>query len=72
VKVDAFPDAEDLSPASGGRFILGLGSQIKARINRRFSMPRGRPAPQMREYFLALRAIWASWNEGEPLIQVLR
>ena len=59
--------AHDLQAASGGRFILGLGSQIKAHVTRRFSMPWGRPAPQMREYIQALRAIWASWDEGEPL-----
>ena len=59
--------ANDLQAASRGRFILGLGSQIKAHVTRRFSMPWGRPAPQMREYILALRAIWASWNEGLPL-----
>src|ERR1700744_6574837 len=59
--------ATDLQAASRGRFILGLGSQIKAHITRRFSMPWGRPAPQMREYILALRAIWSSWNEGAPL-----
>jgi alkanesulfonate monooxygenase SsuD/methylene tetrahydromethanopterin reductase-like flavin-dependent oxidoreductase (luciferase family) len=59
--------ANDLRAASGGRFMLGLGSQIKAHVTRRFSMPWGRPAPQMREYILALRAIWASWNEGRPL-----
>ncbi len=59
--------ANDLQAASRGRFMLGLGSQIKAHVTRRFSMPWGRPAPQMREYILALRAIWASWNEGRPL-----
>jgi probable F420-dependent oxidoreductase len=59
--------ANDLQAAARGRFILGLGSQIKAHITRRFSMPWGRPAAQMREYILALRAIWASWNEGRPL-----
>ena len=59
--------ANDLQAVSRGRFILGLGSQIKAHITRRFSMPWGKPAPQMREYILALRAIWASWNEGRPL-----
>jgi probable F420-dependent oxidoreductase len=59
--------ANDLQAASHGRFILGLGSQVKAHITRRFSMPWGRPAPQMREYILALRAIWADWNEGSPL-----
>jgi probable F420-dependent oxidoreductase len=59
--------ANDLQAAAQGRFILGLGSQIKAHITRRFSMPWGRPAPQMREYILALRAIWAAWNEGAAL-----
>jgi probable F420-dependent oxidoreductase len=59
--------ANDLQAVSGGRFILGLGSQIKAHVTRRFSMPWGHPAPQMREYILALRAIWAAWNEGAGL-----
>jgi probable F420-dependent oxidoreductase len=59
--------ANDLQAASRGRFMLGLGSQVKAHVTRRFSMPWGRPAAQMREYVLALRAIWASWNEGRPL-----
>jgi len=59
--------ANDLQAVSRGRFILGLGSQIKAHITRRFSMPWGKPTPQMREYILALRAIWASWNEDRPL-----
>lgn len=60
--------ANDLQAASRGRFILGLGSQVKAHITRRFSMPWGRPVQQMREYILALRSIWACWNEGQPLI----
>lgn len=59
--------AHDLQATSRGRFILGLGSQVKPHVTRRFSMPWGRPAPQMREYVQALRAIWASWDEGEPL-----
>lgn len=59
--------ANDLQAASRGRFILGLGSQVRAHITRRFSMPWGRAAPQMREYIGALRAIWASWNDGRPL-----
>ena len=59
--------ANDLQAASGGRFILGLGSQIKAHITRRFSMPWGAPAAQMREYVHALRSIWAAWNDGRPL-----
>jgi probable F420-dependent oxidoreductase len=59
--------ANDLQRASKGRFILGLGSQIKPHIEKRFSMPWSHPAARMREYVLALRAIWASWNEGAPL-----
>jgi probable F420-dependent oxidoreductase len=57
----------DLQAASGGRFILGLGSQIKAHITRRFSMPWSHPAARMREMILAIRAIWGSWNEGTKL-----
>ncbi|WP_216896566.1 TIGR03617 family F420-dependent LLM class oxidoreductase [Nocardia alni] len=59
--------AADLQQHSGGRMWLGLGSQVKAHVVRRFSMPWGRPAPQMREYVLALRAIWAAWGDGSPL-----
>ena len=59
--------ANDLHAASKGRFILGLGSQIKPHIEKRFSMPWSHPAARMREYILAMRAIWASWNDGEKL-----
>jgi len=59
--------AQDLQRYSGGRLLLGLGSQIRPHIERRFGMPWSSPAQRMREYVLALRAIWASWNEGEPL-----
>lgn len=59
--------ANDLQLYSGGRFILGVGSQIKPHITRRFSMPWSAPAARMREYLLAVRAIWASWAGGEPL-----
>ncbi|MHA6758288.1 LLM class F420-dependent oxidoreductase [Streptacidiphilus sp. PAMC 29251] len=59
--------ANDLHAFSGGRFMLGLGSQIKPHIERRFSMPWSAPAARMREFVLALRAIWACWNDGEPL-----
>jgi probable F420-dependent oxidoreductase len=57
----------DLQSASEGRFILGLGSQIKAHITRRFSMPWSHPAPRMREMILAIRAIWDCWNTGSKL-----
>ncbi len=57
----------DLNAASKGRFILGIGSQIRAHITKRFSMPWSNPAPRMREFILAMRAVWANWNDGEPL-----
>jgi probable F420-dependent oxidoreductase len=53
--------------AQSGRFILGLGSQIRAHITRRFSMPWSHPAARMREMILAIRAIWESWNDGTKL-----
>lgn len=59
--------ADDLQRHSRGRLLLGLGSQVKAHVVRRFSMPWGRPAVQMREFVLALRAIWSSWQDGTPL-----
>ena len=59
--------AWDLQAASKGRFILGLGSQIKPHITKRFSMPWSHPAARMREMILAIRAIWASWNDGTKL-----
>ncbi|MEX0663753.1 MAG: LLM class F420-dependent oxidoreductase [Acidimicrobiia bacterium] len=57
----------DLQLLSKGRFRLGLGSQIKAHIEKRFSMPWSHPAARMREMILAMRAIWACWNNGEKL-----
>jgi probable F420-dependent oxidoreductase len=57
----------DLQAASKGRFILGLGSQIKPHITKRFSMPWSHPADRMREMILAIRAIWECWNEGTKL-----
>jgi probable F420-dependent oxidoreductase len=59
--------ANDLQLISKGRFILGLGSQIKPHIEKRFSMPWSHPAPRMREFILAMRAIWDSWNNGTKL-----
>jgi probable F420-dependent oxidoreductase len=56
-----------LNAFSGGRFILGLGSQIKPHIERRYSMPWSHPAPRMREFILAMRAIWDSWQNGTKL-----
>jgi probable F420-dependent oxidoreductase len=57
----------DLQAFSKGRFILGLGSQIKAHIEKRFSMPWSRPAARMRELILAMRAIWSAWDAGEQV-----
>ena len=59
--------AHDLAASSDGRFILGLGSQVKAHVERRFAMPWSRPAARMREFVLALRAIWAAWEGGGKL-----
>lgn len=53
--------------ASTGRFVLGLGSQVRAHVTRRFSMPWSKPALRMREYIGALQAIWARWNNGDEL-----
>ena len=57
----------DLQEYSGGRFILGLGSQIQPHIEKRFSMPWSQPVPRMREFVLAMRAIWTCWHDGTKL-----
>ncbi|HZQ26729.1 MAG TPA: LLM class F420-dependent oxidoreductase [Acidimicrobiales bacterium] len=59
--------AYDLQRFSEGRFLLGLGSQIKPHIEKRFSMPWSHPAPRMREFILAMRAIWDCWMNGTKL-----
>ena len=59
--------AWDIQKASGGRFILGLGSQVKAHNQRRFSVKFESPGPKLREVVLALRAIWDCWQKGTPL-----
>jgi probable F420-dependent oxidoreductase len=59
--------AYDLQEYTKGRFVLGLGSQVKPHVERRFSMPWAHPAARMREFVLALRAIWACWLEGTKL-----
>jgi probable F420-dependent oxidoreductase len=59
--------ANDLQALSGGRLALGLGTQVRAHVTRRFSMPWSDPVARMREYVLALRAIWATWHTGVPL-----
>ena len=59
--------AYDLQRYSRGRFVLGLGTQVRAHVERRFCMPWSAPAARMREYIGALRAIWASWTDDVPL-----
>ena len=59
--------AFDLQEASAGRFVLGLGPQVKGHNERRFSVPWSPPVPRMREYVEALRAIWRCWELGEKL-----
>ena len=59
--------SNDLQAMSKGRFILGLGSQIKPHIEKRFSMEWSKPAARMREFVLAMRAIWDCWYTGEKL-----
>jgi probable F420-dependent oxidoreductase len=60
--------AWDLAQASGGRFILGLGTQVKAHIERRFGMdwPES-PVGKLREQIQVLRAFWSAWQNGESL-----
>lgn len=59
--------AYDLQGLCEGRFVLGLGSQVKAHVTRRYGMPWSEPADRMREFLLALRAIWADWSGGAAL-----
>ncbi|MDU0292047.1 TIGR03617 family F420-dependent LLM class oxidoreductase [Saccharothrix longispora] len=59
--------ANDLQLLSGGRFQLGLGSQVEPHVTKRFGMPWSHPAARMREFVLAVRAIWHSWATGERL-----
>jgi len=59
--------AWDLARMSHGRFLLGLGTQIKPHIVRRFSTVWDSPGPRLREYILSLRAIWDTWQNATPL-----
>jgi probable F420-dependent oxidoreductase len=59
--------ANDLQLVSEGRFVLGLGSQVRAHIVRRFAMPWSRPVARMAEHVAAIRAIWDCWRDGTPL-----
>jgi probable F420-dependent oxidoreductase len=56
--------AWDLSKYSGGRFVLGLGTQVKGHNERRFSVPWAPPGPHLRDYINCMRAIWDSWQLG--------
>lgn len=59
--------ANDINQISKGRFTLGLGSQIKPHIQRRYSMPWSNPAPRMKEFIQAMHAIWDAWYDGKKL-----
>ena len=59
--------SNDLQRSSNGRFVLGLGSQVKGHNERRFSVSWSAPVPRMKEYILALRSIWRCWEKGEEL-----
>ena len=54
----------DLARYSGGRFVLGLGTQVKGHNERRFSVPWGPPGPRLRDYIRCIRAIWDCWQHG--------
>ena len=59
--------AWDLQAMSKGRFVLGLGPQVKGHIERRYGIPWAPPLPRMRDYILALRAVWNAWQHRVPL-----
>jgi probable F420-dependent oxidoreductase len=59
--------AWSLQKLSGGRFLLGLGTQVRAHITRRYGLDWHAPAPWMRDYVNAMRAVWNTWQTGEPL-----
>ncbi len=59
--------AWDLQALTGGRFVLGLGTQIRPHIEKRYDMAWSKPAERMREYVHAIRAIWNCWSTGDEL-----
>jgi probable F420-dependent oxidoreductase len=59
--------AYDLQRATQGRFILGLGTQVQTHIERRYGAPWSKPVERMREFIMAVRAVWACWQNGTPL-----
>jgi probable F420-dependent oxidoreductase len=60
-------EAWDIHAASGGRFYLGLGSQVKSHIERRYGVAWTAPEPRLRDYIGATRALWRCWEQQEPL-----
>ena len=65
--MDVAYTAWDLQALSGGRFALGLGTQVRAHVERRYGAVWSQPAARMREYVLALHAIWDAWDSGGEL-----
>lgn len=59
--------AWNMQEMSNGRFVLGLGTQVKGHIERRFSTTWGSPGPRLRDYILGLRAVWEAWQNSTPL-----
>ena len=59
--------AWELADVTDGRFVLGLGTQVKAHIERRYSAPYEHPGPRLREYIQSVRAIWQAFQGDEPL-----
>ena len=59
--------AWSLQQLSNGRFLLGLGTQVRAHVERRYGIPWSAPAPWMRDYVNAIRAMWVCWQNGTPL-----
>lgn len=59
--------AWSMSKLSNGRFLLGLGSQVRAHVQRRYGLPWSAPAPWMRDYINAVRAVWSCWQNETPL-----
>lgn len=59
--------AWSLQKLSGGRFVLGLGTQVRAHMERRYGVAWHAPAPWMRDYVNAVRAVWSCWQDGTPL-----